>query len=219
MALSTWWAGDPLPELQPAIGFWVAAPPDAGEIQAINGLTREEGARRMASGHRLYVGYLGPAAVTYGWVATQSANIGELSAAFAVPKGQRYLWDFATHPDFRGRGLYPRLLQAIIAAEAAERLWIINAPENLPSASGISKAGFTPVGHLSFLADGTSALVSYGREERSEAGAALLGVPLASQRLSPCWRCGQVADGCPMCRSGKEHHCDCAVPRTVSGGT
>jgi GNAT superfamily N-acetyltransferase len=210
VALSTWWAGDPLPELQPVIGFWVARAADAGEITAIDGLTREEGACRMASGHRLYVGYLGAAAVTYGWVATQSANIGELRAQFAITDSDRYLWDFATHPTFRGRGLYPRLLRAIIEAEGARRFWIINAPENLPSDSGIRKAGFTSVGHLSFLADGTPALVSHGCEGRSEAGAALLGVPLVSRRLSPCWRCGRDIDGCPMCRSGEEHHCDCA---------
>jgi ribosomal protein S18 acetylase RimI-like enzyme len=211
MALSTWWRGDPLPRLQPVTGYWVAAASDSGEIQVIDGLTREEGARRMAAGHRLYVGYLGAAAVTYGWVATQSANIGELRARFAITDSDRYLWDFATHPTFRGRGLYPRLLQAIIEAEAAQRFWIINAPENLPSASGLRKAGFTSVGHLSFLADGTPALVSHGREERSQAGAALLGVPLVSQPLSPCWRCGRDSGGCPTCRSGDEHHCDCAV--------
>jgi GNAT superfamily N-acetyltransferase len=211
MTLSTWWAGDPLPVLQPATGFWVAAAADAGEVQTIDGLTREEGERRLASGHRLYVGYLGAAAVTYGWVATEAANIGELGAQFAISGSGRYLWDFATHPTFRGRGLYPRLLQAILATEATQRFWIINAPENLPSASGIRKAGFTPAGHLSVLADGTPALMSHGVEARSQAGAELLGVPLVSHPLSPCWRCGGVSDGCPICRSGEDHHCDCAV--------
>jgi GNAT superfamily N-acetyltransferase len=215
MALSTWWAGDPLPKLEPVTGFWVARAADAGEIGAIDGLTREEGERRMALGHRLYVGYLGAAAVTYGWVATEAADIGELRSEFAIADAERYLWDFATHPAFRGRGLYPRLLQAIIEAEDAERFWIINAPENLPSASGIRKAGFTSVGHLSFTADGTPALVSHGGEARGQAGAGLLGVPLAWEPLSPCWRCGSAADGCAACRSGEQHHCDCAVVRPI----
>lgn len=216
MSLSTWWAGDPLPHLQPVVGFWVTAAVGAGEIQAINGLTREEGERRLAFGNRLYVGYLGPAAVTYGWVATQAASIGELRAQFSISDSDRYLWDFATHPAFRGRGLYPRLLQAIMRAEAAERFWIINAPENIPSASGIRKAGFTPVGHLSFSSDGTPALASHGRQDRGEAGAALLGVPLVSRSLSPCWRCGREADGCPQCHSGEDSHCDCAGDHPAS---
>jgi GNAT superfamily N-acetyltransferase len=216
MTLSTWWAGDPLPELSFRDGFWVAAAADSGEIASINGLTREEGAARMASGHRLYVGYLGPAAVTYGWVATQAAGIGELRVHFSIPGSDRYLWDFVTHPTFRGRGLYPRLLQAIIQAEAAQRFWIIHAPENVPSGLGIHRAGFTSVGHLSFLADGTPALVSHGRQEHGLAASAMLGVPLVSQRLSPCWRCGRDPEGCPMCRTGDEHHCDCAVGHRVS---
>jgi hypothetical protein len=117
--------------------------------------------------------------------------------SLVLPRGDRYLWDFATLPAWRGRGLYPHLLQGIIAAEAAEaaRLWIIHAPENRASCRGIVKAGFAPVGELSFRADGSAGFRPHDRPERARVGAALLGVPLldadgpATEALAPCWHC------------------------------
>jgi hypothetical protein len=90
------------------------------------------------------------------------------------------------------------LLLGIVEAEGlqAERFWIIHAPENAASGSGITKAGFEPVSDLSFLPErgagvGTVALAS---ADRARVGADLLGVQFfeAIQRcrvVSPCWRC------------------------------
>jgi hypothetical protein len=66
---------------------------------------------RRRDGHLPYVGYMDETAVTYGWVATRQASIGELNLAFPIAAASRYLWDFATLPEWQGRGLYPRLLQ------------------------------------------------------------------------------------------------------------
>jgi hypothetical protein len=163
-------------------------------------------------------------------VATLSASIGELALAFDLPAGDRYLWDFATLPEWRGRGIYPRLLRTIIDQEGEDgrRFWIIHAPENAASGSGIAKAGFTIVSDLSFLRDGgvgVAAVVA----ERSRAGAALLGVPLFEAVLggaivSPCWRCvlaGQAsgsgpAECWPRHDSSVSHHCSC-VPAVAAG--
>jgi GNAT superfamily N-acetyltransferase len=79
------------------------------------------------------MGYIDRTAVTCGWAATREAPIGELNLVFPIAADSRYLWEFATLPEWQGRGLYPRLLQAIVQAERAERFWIIHAPENLPS--------------------------------------------------------------------------------------
>jgi GNAT superfamily N-acetyltransferase len=114
--------------------------------------------------------------VTYGWVATREASIGELNLVFPITADSRYLWDFATLPDWQGKGLYPRLLQAIVQAERAERFWIIHAPENLPSGAGIHKAGFQAVGQLSFQHDNSLGLIPFELPERARIGAALLGV-------------------------------------------
>src|SRR5690242_17487164 len=135
MALATWWAGDQLPALAPLPGCRAAV---TAEIDALAQLARLDPAEvraRLAGGHRPYVAALDGVPAGYGWVAGTGATIGELGVSFALPRGDRYLWDFATLSAWRGRGLYPHLLQGIIAAEAsgAARLWIIHAPENRAS--------------------------------------------------------------------------------------
>lgn len=203
MALATWWASDPLPSLRQLANFYVQPSADDLVVAGLNGLTVDEVARRRTAGHRPYVGYLKGIPVAYGWCATQQASIGELGLEFVLPVGNRYLWDFATLPAWQRRGIYPHLLRAILAQEwpEAERFWIIFAPENLPSGAGMHKAGFTPVGELSFRADGTVALASL--HPRALAGAALLGVPLLTDELAPCWHCASR----PATHSGKPDAC------------
>lgn len=200
MALATWWSGDPLPALREVEGLRVAASEDAGLIAELAGLDPNEARRRLTTHHRAYLAYIGAAPVAYGWVALEGADIGELGVQFTLPAGNRYLWDFATLPAWRGRGIYPRLLQAILRAEVenVDRFWIIYAPENGASQSGIEKAGFRFAGELSFRREGGTGLVAGAHAERARAGAALLGVPLIEdvliataqeQPLAPCWRC------------------------------
>jgi hypothetical protein len=198
-------------------GFTVSTLIDDAVLASVNAISVDEVAARRAGGHRPYVGFMGGVPATYGWVATRSADIGELALCFDLPPDERYLWDFATVPAWQGRGLYPRLLRAILVAESAtmERAWIIHAPENLPSGAGMQKAGLTPVGTLSFGADGRVALTVTGARERARAGARMLGVPLADGSLSPCWRCqtaGSEAAACACCTaipSGES--CACAI--------
>jgi GNAT superfamily N-acetyltransferase len=195
MALASWWGGDPLPPLSPLTGFSAGPTHDEQILAHLNGLAPAEIRRRLQAGHRPYLGYLAETPVAYGWVATRQAEIGELGLDFTIPGVHRYLWDFATLPAWRGRGIYPHLLQAILTAEhnQAAYFWIIYAPENHPSGAGIHKAGLTPVGQLSFQRNGHAGLTPLGQIERARAGATLLGVPLLEGGLSPCWRCGRVA--------------------------
>jgi GNAT superfamily N-acetyltransferase len=196
MALATWWQGDPLPTLSPLPGFHVEVGEHVDQIARLTSLERGEVTARIGAGHRIYIASLGGAPTSYGWVATLSSSIGELDLSFSLPAGDRYLWDFATLPEWRGRGLYPRLLQAIMDREVADaqRFWIINAPENVASGKGISKAGFAPVGDLSFLRDRRVGSVAIAEDDRARAGAALLGVAFFEdiqdgRLISPCWRC------------------------------
>ncbi len=208
MALATWWASDPLIDLTPITGFQVHMATDNEQLAAINHLTVAEVEQRLRAGHLSYVGYMDETAVTYGWVATREASIGELNLAFAIPADSRYLWDFATLPEWQGKGLYPRLLQAIVQIERAERFWIIHAPENRPSGAGMQKAGFQAVGQLSFQHDNRLGLIPFDQRERARIGAALLGVPLIEDGLSPCWRCvDQVVCTCQR----DPESCSCAV--------
>ena len=208
MALATWWASDRLMDLTPLADFQVRLATDDAQLATVNQLSVAEVAQRRRAGHLPYVGYMDEMAVTYGWVATRQASIGELNLVFPIAAESRYLWDFATLAEWQGRGLYPRLLQAIVQAEQAERFWILHAPENLPSGAGMQKAGFQAVGQLSFQRDNTLGLIPFGNPERARIGADLLGVALIEDGLSPCWRCvNQVACTCQLDPAS----CSCAV--------
>lgn len=195
MALATWWRGDALPHLPNLDTFTAGLTGDNCTLARLTGLTVEEIQTRRQAGHQPYLAYLGGVPVAYGWVATRRAGIGELGLEFNIPPLHRYLWDFITLPAWRGQGIYPHLLQAILRQEAshANFFWIIHAPENRPSGTGIFKAGFNPVGKLSIRRGGRPGLTPQGNGERALTGAALLGVPLCEQALSPCWHCGGAA--------------------------
>ncbi|MEQ8671854.1 MAG: GNAT family N-acetyltransferase [Aggregatilineales bacterium] len=208
MALATWWASDPLLDLSPLSNFHVRLVADDARLAPINRITIAEVEQRRRDGHQPYIGFIGKTAVSYGWVARREASIGELNLAFSIPVDSRYLWDFATLPDWQGRGLYPRLLQAIVQMEQAERFWIIHAPENLPSGIGMQKAGFQAVGQLSFQRNNSLGLIPFDMLERARIGARLLDVPLIEDGLSPCWRCvDQVVCTCQR----DPESCSCAV--------
>ena len=176
----------------------------------------------MHTGHQPYLAYVEQAPVGYGWMATREASIGELGLHFALPVTERYLWDFATLPEWQGYGIYPRLLQCILMHQSTtvERVWIIHAPENSPSGAGMTKAGLLPIGQLSFQIDGKVGLAPFDSLERAQAGAALLGIPLIESVLAPCWSCGGAtqthilaldADSCWPPLRPTTQGCTCAI--------
>jgi GNAT superfamily N-acetyltransferase len=192
MALATWWRGDSVPTLSLLPGFRVEASRDAQLVADITRLAPDKVDQRMQTGHQPYLAYVEQTPVGYGWMATQEASIGELGLQFALPATDRYVWDFATLPEWQGYGIYPRLLQHILMQQSStvERVWIIHAPENSPSRAGMTKAGLLPIGQLSFRSDGGVGLAPFESRERAQAGAALLGIPLIVSVLAPCWHCG-----------------------------
>jgi GNAT superfamily N-acetyltransferase len=196
MALVTWWRGDPVPRLSRLAGFRVEASRDTHLVAHITRLAPDEVDQRMHTGHQPYLAYVEQTPVGYGWMATQDALIGELGLHVALPETDRYLWDFATLPEWQGYGIYPRLLQRILTGQSptVERVWIIHAPENSPSGAGMTKAGLLPIGQLSFRSDGGVGLAPFESRERAQAGAALLGIPLIESVLAPCWHCGGATD-------------------------
>ncbi len=195
MAFATWWRSDHLHKLPSLAGFYAGPTNDAAMLSQLADLEIAEVQRRLHEGHRPYVAWLDNQPVAYGWVATQTASIGELDLTITLPQADRYLWDFATLPAWRGRGIYPRLLQAILVGEPStvERFWIIAAPENRASSAGISKAGFASIAHLSFQRQGEAGLIAIDEGYRLSMAAALLQVPLLDAdlhlALTPCWHC------------------------------
>jgi GNAT superfamily N-acetyltransferase len=156
MSFATFWIEDTFTPIASLPGFTAGPAFDSHELAEINRLTHAEVVDRRMNGHRPYVAQIDGQPVAYGWLAASKISIGELDIHVELPPDDRYLWDFATLPDWQGQGLYPRLLQSILEQESqnAKRFWIIHAPENLPSGVGMSKAGFEFVGQLSLHGTG-----------------------------------------------------------------
>jgi len=192
MALALRHRDDSIAEMTPLPQLSVRRETDPAAMARLQGKSLEDMARRFELGHRAYVACWNDEPVSWGWVATREAEIGELRMRFGIPAGERYLWNFVTMPSRRGLGIYPRLLEAIVSAESdeAERFWIAYAPENHASGSGIRKAGFVTVAELSFDVMGRPALRVVAPDE--VAAARMFGVPM-SDELSACWRCARAA--------------------------
>ena len=204
MALALRLRDDMVPETAPLSQLSVARETDVAFMARLQNKAIEEMTRRFAKGHRAYVARWNGEPVSWGWVATRQAEIGELRINFTIPESERYLWNFVTLASHRGLGIYPRLLNEIIRVESleAERFWIAYAPENHASGSGIRKAGFVTVAELSFDASGRPAVRPVSPDE--VAAARMFGLPQASA-LSACWRCGRQArstdESCSTTRS------------------
>ena len=139
MPFATFWIEDTFTLIASLPGFTAGPAFDWHELAEINHLSHTEVVDRRNNGHRPYVARMESQPVAYGWLATKKISIGELNINVELPPDDRYLWDFATLPDWQGRGLYPRLQQSILQQElqTAKRFWTINAAENLPSGAGL----------------------------------------------------------------------------------
>jgi mutator protein MutT len=173
-----WWRGDPLPRLEPVPGLAVEQGTAVSLLARMARLEEREIRRRLEQGNEPFVARLGGTAVAYGWMATRLAAIPQIELSFDLPNGEVYLWDFATLPPWRGRGMYPHLLQAITleGAPYISRFWVGHEPGNDASGRGLRKAGFLHVGELFAADDGTRRLMAGGSLERAQAIAALAGV-------------------------------------------
>lgn len=139
-----WWRGDALPELKPLEGFQAAVVGDVELLARLHELDPDEMQRRIDGGNRCYLAFLDGEPVGYGWVATEVGRIEEAGLSWPLGPQDRHLWDFVTLPEYRGRGVYPHLLQTILRAESEEagHFWIGHRGDNLASQRGILKAGF-----------------------------------------------------------------------------
>lgn len=164
----TWWRGDTLPVLAPLANWHVEHMHDAPLLASLQRLYVPAIEARVQAGHRPYVAFLQETPVAYGWVATQMERIAE-GLEWPLGGQDRSLWDFTTLPAWRGQGIYPRLLQAILRAEVAEaeRFWIGHTLENTASRRGILKAGFQPTLLGTPTAQGPTRWVLQGDRERA----------------------------------------------------
>lgn len=176
--LWTWWRGDPLPPLQPIPHLEVSSTWDAHVLNSLFHVTADELQDWQRNGHQPYIALIDGAPVAVGISGYRHCIFGEPQVAFTVPEGERYLYYCITLPDWRGRGIYPQLLQHIIRSEqVVERFWIIHQLANVASQRGIAKAGFSIASKVYFLTTRKLVLLADGEAERASTGASLLGLP------------------------------------------
>ena len=121
MSFATFWIEDTFTPIASLPGFTAGPASDWDELAEINHISHAEVIDRLNNENLPYVARMYAQPVAYGWLATSKVSIGELDINVELSSDDRYLWDFATLPDWQGRGLYPRLLQSILFMEASQK--------------------------------------------------------------------------------------------------
>lgn len=101
------------------------------------------------------------AALAYGWIARAGDAISDLGFDLELPDGEAWIYDCATVPQARGKGLYTALLVTMrseFSRYGIRRGWIGTAPRNWASQRGIARAGFLKVADMDW--NGPRATVS-----------------------------------------------------------
>lgn len=109
---------------------------------------------RFNQGEVCGVAWSNSAVVSYCWLAFKQAEVGEINRIIKLRDNELYLYDAFTLPDYRGRGLFPALLTAILGfarSQGYSRALIFSNSKNRPSLRGIEKAGFSLFQSIHFL--------------------------------------------------------------------
>lgn len=109
---------------------------------------------RFDTGRRCFAVWVASEIAAYGWVSWGEERIGELERPLRMRNGEAYVWDCATLPPFRRRGLYTMLLRTItgmLCEEGIRRIWIGADRHNYPSIRGFVAAGFQPVLDITYV--------------------------------------------------------------------
>lgn len=144
--------GGPLPfAVKPRVPvtFQRVGPEVAGELASVMGFADSAAvSRRFGLGRHCYIGRCEDQPVTYGWITFDEEVIGGLDLRVRLLPGEAYIWDCATLPAYRGLGLYPALLacmQRELQRSGCQRIWIGMDAGNVPSQTGVARAGFRHV--------------------------------------------------------------------------
>lgn len=87
----------------------------------------------------------------YGWIARPGDRVNDLGFDLVLPAGEVWIYDCATVPEARGRGLYTALLLAMrhdFTTYGIRHGWIGTAERNWASQRGIARAGFVKVADM-----------------------------------------------------------------------
>jgi hypothetical protein len=204
MALFTFWSGDVYAATKSMTDISIQKEYDVAMLASLMNQDDRSIEARLKDGNEAWIVRFEGTPVSFGWVSRGRARIGELSKEIELPERNAYLWNFRTLEPYRGRGYYVHLLITILFAEekTSDRMWIISAPENQSSFNGIIKAGFKPVGDIMFDYKNEVVLLATTVNERTQAGADLIQLPITTTEVRPCWKCASKT-------MKKEAACDC----------
>ncbi|GCE15974.1 GNAT family N-acetyltransferase [Tengunoibacter tsumagoiensis] len=180
MPFATWWRGDAIPVLSPLPNLSIRRSTDAECIAQLSHVPVADIAHRFLTGDILYLAFVDDVPVAYGWTTTHTGHIHEFQLHFALPPENCYLYNFQTLPLWRGKGIYPRLLQFIIQQEPSPRFWIGYEPNNEASGRGITKAGFQSVCDLAFQQERVVGLLLYEENERAHVSSDVFHLPVVA---------------------------------------
>jgi RimJ/RimL family protein N-acetyltransferase len=108
----------------------------------------------MSGNRRCFAAWHEEQIVSYCWISQQREHVGEMERVIHLQAGEAYVWDCATLPHFRRRGLYTALLGFInraLAAEGLRRIWIGANLENEPSRRAFDTVGFRRVATMTHV--------------------------------------------------------------------
>jgi ribosomal protein S18 acetylase RimI-like enzyme len=131
---------------------------DRGSVKEIAGAMgkgcTDQPNQRFAEGRRCFGFWREGEIASYCWVSHGIEWIGEMQVHFKMREGEAYIWDCATLPVFRRKGLYAALLYRMVLnlfEEGIHRIWIGSNLENIPSIKGFQQAGFHPIMQVLFV--------------------------------------------------------------------
>jgi ribosomal protein S18 acetylase RimI-like enzyme len=130
---------------------WVRPEEAAALAQAAGGAAASQVAPRLAAGRRCCAAWVSGQPAAWGWVSYETEHVGELGLQLHLRAGEAYIWDCATVPEYRRRGLYAALLAHMaraLLAEGVQTIWIGADYNNAPSQAGIGSAGFSAVAEI-----------------------------------------------------------------------
>lgn len=166
----------PIPEIEAEEGaeYYLLNPETRAEVESLTSLMGEEVVNaRFDQGEVCGVAWFNSAVVSYCWVAFQQAKVGEINRIIKLRRNELYLYDAFTLPHYRGKGLFPALLIAILGlarSQGYSRALIFSLRENRPSVIGIEKAGFRLLQSIYFFRFLDLTLCLSGRRKGKEAG-------------------------------------------------
>ena len=150
------WSGDSIPELAAKCPLEIRVGGDANLnlIASFHGYTEESHQiaglkERFEKGDKPYLVFCGRVLAHVAWVCRRNeVEMEEIWASLKFKNRQAYIMDCKTFFTFRGKNIYPVVLQRILrdlSGEDVEKVFIGCNPSNTASIKGIKKAGFAPL--------------------------------------------------------------------------